>query len=186
GYAKIMRAEFIKAEMELFAQQAMEVDIIITTALIPGKPEWAGAGQGPLFLTIALSSALGSVITLAYIMRRAYGWEEILDERVFKGLARFLALFALLTWRGVHAAMVAPDRFGRLLAIGLTAGLAAQAIMHIAVNLRLLPATGIPLPFISQGGSSLLAMLIAAGVLQSIAAQRPASPREQWRGERWR
>jgi Ni/Fe-hydrogenase subunit HybB-like protein len=65
-------------------------------ALIPGKPEWAGAGQGPVFLTIALSSALGSVIALAYIVRRAYGWEELLDDRVFKGLARFLALFALL------------------------------------------------------------------------------------------
>jgi len=65
-------------------------------ALLPGTPNWAGAGQGPLFLTIALSSALGSVIVLAYIMRRAYAWEDILDERVFKGLARFLALFALL------------------------------------------------------------------------------------------
>jgi molybdopterin-containing oxidoreductase family membrane subunit len=65
-------------------------------ALLPGTPNWAGAGQGPVFLTIALSSALGSIIILAYVVRRAYGWEEILDDRVFAGLARFLALFALL------------------------------------------------------------------------------------------
>jgi len=65
-------------------------------ALLPGTPNWAGAGQGPLFLTIALSSALGSIIILAYIVRRAYGWQDILDDRVFWGLSRFLALFALL------------------------------------------------------------------------------------------
>lgn len=65
-------------------------------ALLPGTPNWAGAGQGPLFLTIALSSALGSVIVLAYVMRRAYGWEDLLGDEVFSGLARFLALFALL------------------------------------------------------------------------------------------
>lgn len=65
-------------------------------ALLPGTPNWAGAGQGPLFLTIALSSALGSAILLSYAVRRAYGWEDILDDRVFAGLARFLALFMLL------------------------------------------------------------------------------------------
>ena len=97
-----------------------------------------------------------------------------------------LGLLALVIWRGLQAARLAPDAFGRLLAVGLTMTIFVQAFVHFAVNLRLLPATGIPLPFISQGGSSLLAMLIAAGVLQSIAAQRPASPREQWRGERWR
>ncbi len=65
-------------------------------ALLPGQPGWFGAAQGPQFLTIALSSALGSVIVMAYIFRRAYGWEEILDDRVFAGLARWLALFGLL------------------------------------------------------------------------------------------
>jgi Ni/Fe-hydrogenase subunit HybB-like protein len=65
-------------------------------ALLPGRPAWDGAAQGPLFLTLALTSALGSVIVLAYIMRRVYGWQDILDAAVFKGLARFLALFAML------------------------------------------------------------------------------------------
>lgn len=114
-----------------------------------------------------------------------FAFASLGEQLGLAGTAVVLALFALLTWRGVHAAMVAPDRFGRLLAIGLTAGLAAQAIMHIAVNLRLLPATGIPLPFISQGGSSLIAVCIAAGLLQSITAHRPPTPEEQWRAERW-
>lgn len=61
-----------------------------------------------------------------------------------------------------------------------------QGVVNIAVNLRLLPTTGIPLPFISQGGSALVVMLVAVGLLQSIAARRPASSEEQWRAERWR
>jgi len=65
-------------------------------ALLPGQPSWFGAAQGPQFLTIALSSALGSVIVVAYIFRRVYGWEELLPDNVFSGLSRWLALFALL------------------------------------------------------------------------------------------
>lgn len=65
-------------------------------ATMPGQPGWFGAAQGPQFLTIALSSALGSVIIMAYVFRRAYGWENILDDKVFAGLGRWLAVFALL------------------------------------------------------------------------------------------
>jgi molybdopterin-containing oxidoreductase family membrane subunit len=65
-------------------------------ALLPGQPTWFGAAQGPQFLTIALSSALGSVIVLAYFFRREFHWEELLDDNVFRGLSRWLALFALL------------------------------------------------------------------------------------------
>ncbi|MBE7519275.1 MAG: polysulfide reductase NrfD [Thermoflexaceae bacterium] len=65
-------------------------------ALLPGQPAWFGAAQGPQFLTIALSSALGSVIIVAYIFRRVYGWEDLLPDNVFSGLSRWLALFALL------------------------------------------------------------------------------------------
>ena len=75
--------------------------------------------------------------------------------------------------------------FGRVLAVGLTATIFTHAFVHAAVNLRLFPATGLPLPFVSAGGSSLLAMCIAAGLLLSIAAHRPATAREQWTGERW-
>jgi len=108
------------------------------------------------------------------------------EELGLLGALALLALFAVVVWRGFEAARHAPDAFGRLLAIGLTWMILTQAAVHIAVNVRLFPATGIPLPFISSGGSSLLAACIATGLLQSIAAQRPARPHEQWRSERWR
>lgn len=65
-------------------------------ALLPGQPTWFGASQGPNFLSIALSSAIGGVIVLAYFFRKEFHWEELLDDNVFKGLSRWLALFALL------------------------------------------------------------------------------------------
>lgn len=97
-----------------------------------------------------------------------------------------LLLFGLIIWRGIRAALMAPDTFGRLLAAGVTMLLFTQAFMHTAVNLRLFPATGLPLPFVSQGGSSLLAMSIAAGLLLSVASRHRPDPHEQWSAQRWR
>ena len=110
---------------------------------------------------------------------------QVGEQLGLAGALLLLGLLCLLIWRGLRASRAAPDAFGRLLAAGLTMTIFVQAFVHVAVNLRLLPATGIPLPFISQGGSSLLMMCVAAGLLQSIASQRPASAREQWTGERW-
>ena len=76
-----------------------------------------------------------------------------------------LALFAVYGWRGFVAAMKAPDDFGRLLGIGITTMVVGQALINLSVVLGLLPTKGIPLPFISYGGSSLLGMLLATGVL---------------------
>jgi rod shape determining protein RodA len=96
-----------------------------------------------------------------------------------------IVLLALVASRGFATASRAPDGFGRLLAVGLAAMLLTQGVVNIGVNLRLFPTTGIPLPFISQGGSALIAVLIAVGIIQSIAAHRPATSEEQWRAERW-
>jgi rod shape determining protein RodA len=91
-----------------------------------------------------------------------------------------LTLFALIGWRGLEAARHAPDNFGRLLASGLTALILTQAMFNMAVNLRLFPVSGLPLPFLSQGGSALLVMFVAVGLLQSIYCQRPPTQRELW------
>ncbi|MDA0302042.1 MAG: FtsW/RodA/SpoVE family cell cycle protein [Chloroflexi bacterium] len=96
-----------------------------------------------------------------------------------------IALFAVVAWRGYRAAAHAPDEFGRLLAVGLTTVIVLQAAIHIAVNMRLFPATGIPLPFVSTGGSALLAVFTAIGILQSIAAHRAphrGGPARDWTG----
>jgi Ni/Fe-hydrogenase subunit HybB-like protein len=64
--------------------------------VLPGQPEWFGPVQGPQFLAAALSSALAAVTVLAYVFRRVYTWEKILDDRVFDALSRWTGLFALL------------------------------------------------------------------------------------------
>lgn len=107
------------------------------------------------------------------------------EELGLLGALTVLALVGIVAWRGLETARTAPDGFGRLLAAGLTVTIVSQALLNAAVSIRLFPATGIPMPFVSQGGSALVTMLLAVGLLQSIAAHRPASARERWTGERW-
>jgi cell division protein FtsW len=77
--------------------------------------------------------------------------------------------FGLLLWRGTRAAMKAPDRFGTLLGIGIITGIIVQALFNISVVISILPAKGIPLPFISYGGSSVMVSLCAVGILLNIS-----------------
>jgi len=93
----------------------------------------------------------------------------ICEELGFLGAVIVLALFAVYGWRGFVAAMKAPDDFGRLLGIGITAMVVGQALVNLSVVLGLAPTKGIPLPFVSYGGSSLLGMLLATGVLLNIS-----------------
>jgi len=95
----------------------------------------------------------------------------ICEELGFLGALVVLALFAVYGWRGIRAAVGAPDRFGRLLAVGITAMVLSQALVNFAVVLGMVPTKGIPLPFVSYGGSSLLVMLLATGVLLKISQQ---------------
>jgi cell division protein FtsW len=93
----------------------------------------------------------------------------ICEEIGFIGAIVVLALFAVYGWRGLVAAMKAPDDFGRFLGLGITAMVVGQALINLSVVLGLMPTKGIPLPFISYGGSSLLGMLLATGVLLNIS-----------------
>jgi cell division protein FtsW len=91
------------------------------------------------------------------------------EELGLVGTATVVLLFAFVAWRGFRAARFAPDLFGQLLASGLTIMIVAQAFFNISVTLSLVPTKGIPLPFISAGGSSLAMSLFAAGVLLNIS-----------------
>ena len=93
----------------------------------------------------------------------------ICEEIGFIGALIVLSLFAVYGWRGFVAAMKAPDAFGKFLGIGITTMVMGQALINLSVTLGLLPTKGIPLPFISYGGSSLLLMLLATGVLLNIS-----------------
>ena len=114
-----------------------------------------------------------------------FAFAQIVEVTGLLGGAALLALFVLITWRGFRAATIVPDDFGRLLAVGLTTLIIAQATIHVAVNLRIFPTTGLPLPFVSQGGSAMLAMFFAVGIIESVAAHRPATAEERWTGQRW-
>jgi cell division protein FtsW len=80
-----------------------------------------------------------------------------------------VALFGVVLWRGVLAGMRAPDPFGRYLAWGLTTSLVMQALINVSVAVALLPTKGMPLPFISYGGSSLVATLALCGILLNLS-----------------
>jgi len=95
----------------------------------------------------------------------------ICEELGFIGAVVVITLFAVYAWRGLRAAFNAPDGFGRMLALGVTAMVLCQSLINFAVVLGMMPTKGIPLPFVSYGGSSLLAMLLATGVLLNVAQQ---------------
>ncbi|MBX7171732.1 MAG: putative lipid II flippase FtsW [Pyrinomonadaceae bacterium] len=91
------------------------------------------------------------------------------EELGLIGTLAVVIAFGLLLWRGTRAALMAPDRFGKLLGIGIITGLIVQALFNISVVLSIVPAKGIPLPFISYGGSSILVTLGAVGILLNIS-----------------
>lgn len=116
------------------------------------------------------------------------------EELGLVGTLAVVIAFGLLLWRGSRAALMAPDRFGELLGIGIITGIIVQALFNISVVISLLPAKGIPLPFISYGGSSVVVTLIGVGILLSISRHagelnrrgaetpRRRGKRKQWSG----
>jgi cell division protein FtsW len=91
------------------------------------------------------------------------------EELGLLGALTVVVVFGIFLWRGMRAALRAPDRFGMLLGLGLVTSIVAQALFNISVVLSLVPTKGIPLPFISYGGSSLVPTMIAAGILLNIS-----------------
>ncbi len=91
------------------------------------------------------------------------------EELGLVGALAVVVLFALLAWRGIRAGRLAPDLFGQHLAWGLTAMIVLQALLHISVALSLAPTTGITLPLMSYGGSSMVVTLAACGVLLNVS-----------------
>src|SRR2546421_909364 len=122
-----------------------------------GGPHGLGFAQGRqklLFLPFAHSDFIFAVIG---------------EELGLIGALIIVLVFAVFLWRGMRAALRAPDRFGMLLGIGIVVGIVAQALMNMSVVLALLPTKGIPLPFISYGGSSIVPTLAGVGILLNIS-----------------
>ena len=91
------------------------------------------------------------------------------EELGFVGAVAIVALFAVLVWRGLRVGLRAPDAFGAYLALGITVLIATQTLLNLGVVTGLLPTKGLPLPFISFGGSALLMTMLATGMLLNIS-----------------
>ncbi|HEX8635395.1 MAG TPA: putative lipid II flippase FtsW [Pyrinomonadaceae bacterium] len=127
-----------------------------------GGAEGLGFAQGRqkmLFLPFAHSDFIFAVVG---------------EELGLLGALTLVAVFGLFLWRGVRVARRAPDRFGMLLGLGIVVGIVAQALFNMSVVLSLVPTKGIPLPFISYGGSSMMFTLMSVGVLLNISQQGTA------------
>jgi cell division protein FtsW len=132
-------------------------------AIGSGGPNGLGFAQGKqkmLFLPFAHSDFIFAVIG---------------EELGLLGTLGVVLVFGLFLWRGIRTSLLAPDRFARLLSLGLVTGIVAQALFNISVVLSLVPTKGIPLPFISYGGSSLVPTLAAVGILLNISQHASGS-----------
>jgi len=120
---------------------------------------------------------MGGVQKLFYLPEphNDFIYSVISEELGLIGATVVLACFCIITWRGMRTALRAPDRFGAFLAIGLTTMIAFQAFFNISVVLGMLPTKGIPLPFVSYGGSSLLINCLGMGILLNVSQHASSS-----------
>lgn len=130
-----------------------------------GSGGWLGKGYGQ-----------GTQTQLRFLKVR---WSDFIyasmaEEFGFIGTVLIMVLLFFIIWRIFRAARLARDTFGALICYGVGAWLAFQAIVNMGMNLNLLPVTGLPLPFVSYGGSALLAMLIGVGLVQSVMLRHKA------------
>jgi cell division protein FtsW len=109
------------------------------------------------------------------------------EELGLMGTVLCLSLFALVVWRGLRVSFHCPDRFGSLVALGVTTSLSVNVFMHVGVCAKFFPTTGQTLPFVSYGGTSLVASLFAMGVLLNISGHSLESIPASWRNnpEKW-
>ena len=96
------------------------------------------------------------------------------EELGLIGATLTLLAFVVIAWRGLSVAGRAPDQFGAFLALGLTGMVAVQAFINLSMVLGLMPTKGIPLPFVSAGGSSLLINLVGMGILLNVSQHASA------------
>jgi rod shape determining protein RodA len=118
----------------------------------------------------------GTQNALGYLPRAVahndFIFSVIAEEKGFMGSATVVVLYSVVLFAGIRVAGQARDRLGRLLAVGVVAMLFGHVFINIGMNIRIMPVTGVPLPLLSYGGSSVLCSLIAAGILQNVYIHR--------------
>ncbi|MSQ14555.1 MAG: rod shape-determining protein RodA [Dehalococcoidia bacterium] len=127
-----------------------------------------GVGSGGL-LGKGLLNGTQSRLQFLRVQNTDFIFSVLGEELGFIGAIVLFSLFMVLLFRSLRSAMISRDSFGRLIATGVVVLIISQVFINVGVNVRLLPVTGIPLPLVSSGGTSLMATLIALGMVQSIA-----------------
>jgi rod shape determining protein RodA len=153
----------------------------LTSFLHPGN-DLAGAGYNEIEAKIAVGSGgmfgqglfHGSFIANNYVPSQETDFIFTVagEELGFVGCAVIIALLGLLVFRAIRIAMTADDQFGMLVASGIAVWFAFQGFVNIGMTIGIMPITGLPLPFVSYGGSAIFADMIAIGLLQSIHRHR--------------
>jgi cell division protein FtsW len=139
-------------------------------------------GRGFQIIQSLLSVASGGIFGLGFMegKQKLFYLPEAHTDFIFAvvgeetgmiGTCAILVLFTVFLWRGLRTSMRAPDLFGFYLALGITMMVCVQAFINMSVVLGLLPTKGIPLPFLSYGGSSFVVMLAAVGILLNVSQQ---------------
>jgi cell division protein FtsW len=134
-----------------------------------------GFGNGGIF-----GVGIGQSKQRDYFLPESYGdfvFSIVGEEYGLVGTLGMLALYLIIMRRGMRIAKYAEDDFGRLLAVGITSSITLYALINAGVTLGLLPTTGLPMPFVSYGGSSMLFSSMAIGVLLNISSQTDLHPR---------
>lgn len=131
-------------------------------------------GSGGLF-GVGLGNSIQKLYYLPF-QHTDFIFSVICEEWGFIGAAIVIGLFGVLAWRGFAIAWECPNRFGKMLAFGLTMAITLQAIINISVTIGLMPVTGVTLPLISYGGTSLIVTLAMIGILLNISRHRHANP----------
>jgi rod shape determining protein RodA len=166
--------------MDLIADYQMQR---LTAFLQAGDPSLA---QGPVFQThqsvIAIGSGQfagkglfqGTQTALSYVPENHtdFIFTVIGEEFGFLGASIVLGLFLVLIWRGLRIAVIAKDLFGTLLAAGVVGMLALQVFVNVGMTIGIMPVTGIPLPFVSYGGTSLIVWFAIVGLLLNVHMRR--------------
>jgi rod shape determining protein RodA len=118
----------------------------------------------------------GTQNALGYLPRAVahndFIFSVIAEEKGFMGSVTVLALYSVVLFTGIRIAGQTRDRLGKLLAVGVVAMLFSHVFINIGMNIRIMPVTGVPLPLLSYGGSSVLCSLIAIGILQNVYIYR--------------
>lgn len=171
GLAALLPLVFLSVRFEPYRWQR------VTAFLDPEKHQLGAGFQADQSLVAVgsgglLGLGLGESVQKLHFLphpQSDFIYSILAEELGLLGAVALLVLFALLLWRGVRAGLRAPEPFGRHLAWGVTAMVVLQALLHVSVALSLVPTTGVPLPFLSAGGSSLTVTLVGLGLLLNVS-----------------